>query len=108
MESMANIPMEPKELRESIAYIRSLPTGYRWSWRTLRRERYGPDLLLLSWVGHVEDLLDGHTLRDTESRRINTQGVLDAYKAHHQHFHADCNISGPRPVPRPIKDRPQA
>lgn len=46
------------ELRDSIGFIRSLPSGYRWSWRTLRRERYGPDLTLLSWVGHAEDLLD--------------------------------------------------
>ncbi|HET7734366.1 MAG TPA: hypothetical protein VFK52_00205 [Nocardioidaceae bacterium] len=101
-------PRTPRELRESIAYIRSLPTGYRWSWRTLRRERYGPDPLLLSWLSHVEDLLDERTLRDTENRRNNTQAVLAAYKAHHEHFHPDCSIGGPSPVPRPWNDRPVA
>lgn len=33
-------------------------------------------------------------------RQINTQGVLDAYKAHHDTFHATCNITGPPAPPR--------
>lgn len=45
------------DLRRAISYIRSLPRGRRWRFLP-RREEYGPSVMLLSWVDHVEDLLD--------------------------------------------------
>lgn len=55
--------------------------------------------------GAHADVFD-HIVNEARRGR-NTQGVLDAYKDHHEHFHPTCNIGGPPAPPRP-KQRPFA
>lgn len=35
-----------------------------------------------------------------KQRAETAELCLDAYKAHHASFHADCNLKGPQPLPK--------
>lgn len=59
------------------------------------------------WGEHGAHTLVFDHMLDLARKQTNTEGVLDAYKAHHEKFHPTCNISGPPAPPRP-KQRPYA
>jgi hypothetical protein len=51
----------------------------------------------LEWPCEVAEVLA--ELERVETERDGRGAVLDAYKAHHAHFHAGCNIDGPARMP---------
>lgn len=70
----------------------------------LRRLAEVPDMIWNTPERVAQAQADVETVRlaveDAARESDNTRGVLEAYKAHHAHYHPDCNISGPPAPPR--------
>lgn len=77
----ANVPFDEKRLRADIASV---------------------------WGEHGAHTEVFDHMLNLARKSSNTQGVLDAYQAHHESFHPTCNISGPPAPPRPKGHRPYA
>jgi len=66
------------ELRESIAYIHTLPKGLRWRFLP-HQDDAGPSMLAFNWVGHAEDAFD--YIEALEAENAALRAALDSARS---------------------------